>query len=334
MSSAIALRHIAIAIMNRVAQQAFIRSRYARAFHDRPTLERNEMGSSEAVGYVAHIFVHSALPYRMPVDDRGIEVEHWKRESGKCRLVIESGSRLVATGDIDRHGRPVERLQRIGIPYGSFPRILLADLTSEVVLKRQPEIELGSGVREWFGKMGIRCTGGPNGTVRAVRTQLDRLLNAKISITEDGEAPREGQFLLAEGQRHGARAWWRAADGKQMALWQPRILLSPTFFDSLKHRAMPINLRAMTALSQSPLAMDLYVWLTYRSDELRSNPKLVPWIALWNQFGSDSAMNKFQENVRRALRRVQTVHPELTVKAERRGLSLHAFKSSVPRLAA
>lgn len=50
MSSAIALRHIAIAIMNRVAKQAFLRSPFGRAIHDRPSFERNELGSFEAVG--------------------------------------------------------------------------------------------------------------------------------------------------------------------------------------------------------------------------------------------------------------------------------------------
>jgi hypothetical protein len=308
------------------------KTQFDRLYEEYMAMEEEQARKAGRVGYVAHVFVHAALPYRRPVAGDNEELEFWMRSSNKTKLVIQSGARLSDTGMLDKHGRPVHRSQRIGIPYGSFPRILLAFLASEVVLKGSPEIELGGGVRDWFGRMGIRCTGGPNGTIRAVRTQLDRLMNAKISITEQGEALCEGQFLLAEGQRPGPEAWWN--DDKTISMWQPRFMLSPTFFQSLKNRAVPINLRAMTALCRCPLAMDLYVWTSYRSDELRKDFTLVPWRALWNQFGSDSAMNKFQENVRRALGKVQTVYPELQVKADRNGLKLFAYKASVPRLAA
>jgi len=301
-------------------------------------MEQEQARQAGKIGYVAQVFVHAALPYRKPMDDAGTELEFWQRSSGMTKLVIQSGARLIDTVGVDRNGRPVNEVERIGIPFGSFPRILLAFLTSEVVLKKSPEIELGKGVRDWFERLGIRCTGGDNGTIRAVRMQLDRLLNAKISVTEGGEQQREGQFLLAEGQQHGPRAWWFDAQKKPStnktttAVWQPRIMLSPTFFESLKNRAVPVNLRAMNALSQSPMAMDLFVWLSYRSDMLRKET-LVPWIALWNQFGSDSAMNKFQENVRRALRQVQRVYPEVKVEPVRNGLVLRGFPASVPRLA-
>ena len=49
---------------------------------------------------------------------------------------------------------------------------------------------------------------------------------------------------------------------------------------------MPVDLRALRALRGSPLALDIYAWLTYRLSYLR-RPCLVPWSALEAQFGAD-----------------------------------------------
>lgn len=308
-------------------------SQFDRLFAEYQAMEQDQARKAGRIGYVPHILVHASLPYREPRDDKGEPLEHWERYSGRARMVLETGRRLVETNGLDRHNQPVKELRPYGLPYGSFPRIVLAFFTSEVVLKRSPEIELGNSVREWFSRMGIPCSGGPRGTMALVKQQLTRLLHAKISIEENGAQPHVGQFLLAEGHRDGPSAWW-SDTSHQFALWQPRILLSPTFFTILRDRAVPVNLRAMTALSQSPLAMDLYVWASYRADVLREKPVLVPWGALYQQFGSDCYLHKFQENFRRALSRVLVVYPELKAKAVRSGIELQAFNSSVPRLPA
>ena len=70
-------------------KQAPRRTRFDRLYQEYLLMEEEQARQAGRVGYVSHIFVHSALPYRTPVDDRGIEVEHWKCESGKCRLLIE-----------------------------------------------------------------------------------------------------------------------------------------------------------------------------------------------------------------------------------------------------
>lgn len=308
-------------------------AQFERLFAEYQAMEQDQARRAGRIGYVAHIFVHASLPYREPRDDEGKPLEHWERYSGKARMVLETGRRLVETKQLDRHNQPIKELRPYGLPYGSFPRIVLAFFTSEVVQKRSPEIDLGNSVREWFSRMGIPCSGGPRGTMMLVKQQLTRLLHAKISIEEIGAQPHVGQFLLAEGHRDGPSAWW-SDTSLQRALWQPRILLSPTFFTILRDRAVPVNLRAMTALSNSPMAMDLYVWASYRADILREKPVLVPWGALYQQFGSECHLHKFQENFRRALSRVLVVYPELRVKAVRSGIELAAFNSSVPRLPA
>ncbi|MGH8305788.1 MAG: replication protein RepA, partial [Steroidobacteraceae bacterium] len=48
---------------------------------------------------------------------------------------------------------------------------------------------------------------------------------------------------------------------------------------------VPIDMRAMKALKRSPLALDIYFWLTYRLSYLR-HARVIPWAALQLQFGS------------------------------------------------
>ncbi|CAE6872654.1 hypothetical protein R69746_08593 [Paraburkholderia aspalathi] len=52
---------------------------------------------------------------------------------------------------------------------------------------------------------------------------------------------------------------------------------------------VPVDLRVLHALRQSPLAMDIYTWLTYRVFLLRVRGRpevIIPWHALKAQFGS------------------------------------------------
>ena len=63
-------------------------------------------------------------------------------------------------------------------------------------------------------------------------------------------------------------------------------MLSAEFYDELAAHAVPIDLRALKALKGSPLALDIYSWLTYRMSHLRK-PCLIPWEALQTQFGAN-----------------------------------------------
>ena len=58
------------------------------------------------------------------------------------------------------------------------------------------------------------------------------------------------------------------------------------FFEEITRSAVPVDLRAIRHLQRSPLAIDLYVWLTYRMSYLRT-PTVVPWEGLQGQFGAD-----------------------------------------------
>jgi len=53
---------------------------------------------------------------------------------------------------------------------------------------------------------------------------------------------------------------------------------------------VPIDLRVLKVL-RSPMALDIYCWLTYRNSYLRK-PSRIPWGALAAQFGADYQARK------------------------------------------
>jgi len=54
---------------------------------------------------------------------------------------------------------------RFGLPYGSYPRLVLAWLTTEAVRTRCPELELGRTFSSFMGELGLTPTGGRWGTI-------------------------------------------------------------------------------------------------------------------------------------------------------------------------
>ncbi len=62
-------------------------------------------------------------------------------------------------------------------------------------------------------------------------------------------------------------------------------MLSERFYEEVRTSPVPIDMRAMKALKKSPLALDIYFWLSYRLSDLRQ-ARVIPWPALQMQFGA------------------------------------------------
>jgi Plasmid encoded RepA protein len=75
-----------------------------------------------------------------------------------------------------------------------------------------------------------------------------------------------------------------------------------------------IDTRALKALTRSPLAIDLYVWLMYRMSYLRE-PTTMPWELLALQTGAHyREVRQFRRRALEALPKVAAVYPAARVK--------------------
>jgi hypothetical protein len=171
----------------------------------------------------------------------------------------------------------------VGLPYGSYPRLLLSWLTTEAVRTKSPILELGPSLSAFMAGLGLIPTGGRWGTIHRLRDQMKRLFSATVSCdyaddTKDGA----DRYLIAKQYR----LWWDPKSPAQVPLWKSTVTLYEDFFREIIERPVPIDMRALKALKRSPLALDIYCWLTYRMFYLRK-PTEIPWSSLQLQFGAD-----------------------------------------------
>jgi len=226
----------------------------------------------------------------------------------------------------------------VGLPYGSYPRLLLAWLTTEAVKTKNPTLYLGESLSEFMAKLGLMPTGGRWGTIPRLRDQADRLFKSFVTAyetTQDGERSRSsgGNITVADDWD----LWWDPSSAvDQGSLFQSWVKLSDRFFGQITDRPVPLDLRAIRVLKKSPLALDLYAWSTYRMSYLGQRTE-IPWEALQMQFGADYAgtpegNRNFKKKLIAALRKVSTVYPELRASEGDHGLILLPSPSHVPRL--
>jgi hypothetical protein len=109
------------------------------------------------------------------------------------------------------------------------------------------------------------------------------------------------------------------------------VVLSTDFYNEVVAHAVPIDLRALKALKGSPLALDIYSWLTYRMRYLRK-PCLIPWEALQTQFGADCGrLRDFKRKFLDHLADVLHVYPEARRSEQPVGLLLRPSLTHLPR---
>ncbi|WP_316867360.1 replication protein RepA, partial [Ralstonia mannitolilytica] len=74
--------------------------------------------------------------------------------------------------------------------------------------------------------------------------------------------------------------------------WKSELRLSQQFFNECVERPVPIDLRAYKALRGSPLAMDIYTWMTYRMSYTNRATRPIPWDVARKVIMSDFARSK------------------------------------------
>ena len=74
----------------------------------------------------------------------------------------------------------------------------------------------------------------------------------------------EGKVVTVDAKPIKRFEAWLQHDSSQKTLWPGVLELSPEFFETLTHHAVPLDYRAIAALKHSALALDVYTWLAHR----------------------------------------------------------------------
>jgi len=257
-------------------------------------IEAMEARAAGALGYMARALTLATMPHRRTTENE------FERRNGAFTLTMMAPS-------------------RVGLPYGSVPRLLVAWITTEAVRTRKREIVLGERLSEFMDKLDLVPTGGRWGTITRLRDQMQRLFASSVSCTyQDGNRWSMDSVRVADR----ADLWWSPKQPEQAALWRSIVVLGERFFEEAVQSPVPVDLRALKALRRSPMALDIYCWLTHRMSYLRK-PLVIPWVALQTQFGADYRLTRqFKDNFLKQLRAVKAVYPEARIDAEEGGLKL------------
>jgi Plasmid encoded RepA protein len=257
--------------------------------------------------YMARELVQVTLPHRNPGD-----VPEWTRRNGNLTLSIRPGWAA---------DRKTGQRRSIGYPYGSIPRLLLFWLTAEAVAAKSRgdhsgRIQLGSSLGEFMFQIGLNVDNGSVGAKRSdarrLRDQMERLFNAVISFEQaipgDG---RHGDHRINMTVASESMLWWSPQDPHQAALWGSWVELSMKFFDAVTAHPVPLDMRALKELKSSPLALDLYSWLSYEAYRAHKSGKgrFVAWKLLSEQMGGNYARTTdFQQKAVATLRKIQALY--------------------------
>lgn len=267
-------------------------------------IEAEEARRAGAVGFIARALTQATMPHKAPSDNE------FTRQNGHFTLTIWSP-------------------KHVGLPYGSIPRLLLSWMTTEAVRTKSPILELGPTLSAFMAELGLARRGGERGDITRFRNQTMRLFCSTVSCQYEDKTHDEGGNLnLVEKYS----LWWNPKTPDQMPLWKSTVTLGNSFFNEIIDRPVPVDMRALKALKRSPMALDVYCWLTYRMSYLRK-PIEIPWPALQIQFGSDYGRARdFKTSFLHHLRSVLVLYPEANVEDGERGLLLKPSKTHIAQL--
>ncbi|MER1968786.1 replication protein RepA [Castellaniella sp. GW247-6E4] len=223
----------------------------------------------------------------------------------------------VQAGWIDEGNGPVQQ----PIPYGALPRLALAWISTQAVRMKCREIAIGSSASDFLRMLGKTATGGKTGSFSMLRMQMHALAACRLQLGFKGRTYTDQPVAQFD-------AWLRDKDHRQKSLWPGVIVLSESYFKSLTEgkKAVPLDNRALLALSDSALALDVYIWLAYRLHDIKGKGVTLYWKSLREQFAQEyrgkNSDKDFKKRFLPALKKALAVYPTARVKPVTGGILL------------
>lgn len=278
-----------------------------------------DLDAPDAVGYFHAILAQVGLPRSRQKKLDGTERRDFTRTNGSVALTVTAGG-------YHRSGEFV--LQPL--PYGSHPRLMLADVCTWAVRHRSREVELGDSVRGYLtSRLSIqKISGGRRGSYTQFKRQCMALAACRMQL----DAKYGGRHITYKGDPIRAFQAWSTDGGGQVGLWPGKLYLDKEFYRTLLALRMPLDLQAYRSLARSPMAMDCYTWLAHRMWRIDGSVD-IRWEALHRDFGQEyKSLKNFKLRFSRALKAAQAVYEESTGRIESidGGIRLYTAKPAVP----
>ena len=243
-------------------------------------------------GFIARMMALCSLPRSNP----GNRLQY-KRVNGPYTLI------MTATGNYK-------------LPYGNLPRLLMAWISTEATTTQSRILVLGDSLSEFMRTLGVLSSdsGGRTGVRTRLRNQMNRLFHASVELSYEDKHHK--QFVASRVVDRG-EFWWDPKRPGERSLWNSKIELGEKFYNEIISHPVPIDMNTLTALKRSPLGLDLYLWLVYRTFPLRATVR-ISWKQVYRQFGVEPdkandrvTVDNFRKDCLRELKKIKLSWPGL-----------------------
>ncbi|MGC4052785.1 MAG: replication protein RepA [Paludibaculum sp.] len=221
-----------------------------------------------------------------------------------------------------------------GLPWGQ-DRLVPIFLATLAIRQQTPRITFDSAA-EMLDTFGMQQGGSQ---YRRLVAAFQRIFGATIFFGTDTQRERATVVHRARFNFMSEARIWYSRDPDQRLLprdCQNMITLSDEFYREILSHPIPTDLEAAKALSSSPAALDLFMWLSYRCFTARGKER----VPLFGDFGLVSQLGstdyarprKFREKLEGWLDLVRTMWPECpaSIDADGTGLFMDRAQAVLP----
>ena len=262
-------------------------------------LKRQE--ANQNLGFASRPFVLCGLPIKKPPP--GLLLH--ERRNGQFLLQVT--------------GHPA-----CGLPWGQ-DRLIPIFLATLAIRQQRPTIQFRSAA-EMLDCFGLQ-QGGTQ--YRRLIAAFQRVFGATIFFGTDVQHDKAAVVHRARFNFMSEARMWYSRETRQVTLpgnFHNEIVLSQEFFQELMSHPIPTDIEAAKALSCSPAALDLFMWLCYRCFMARGRERVPLFgdFGLVRQLGSaDYARpRKFRERLEGWLNLVRAMWPECPAVVDPAGTGL------------
>lgn len=225
--------------------------------------------------FSSRIFSLASLPVRR------YTAQTYYRKIGTYDFYARAGMDVGKKG-IDPNNPPM-----LEVPWGVNARRILIWMDSEVIRTKDNVIHLGKSFADFMIKIGIPSSNLGGSERKPLIQQLKNVLGAQFVFQKrDLLSQKVIQLQLAESWE----VWFdSSSDPDQLTLDEGIIVVSPSYAKELAAHGVPLDARILRVLSNSPLGLDFYRWLSYKAfQSYRTEQELrIPMKEFLSQLGAD-----------------------------------------------
>ena len=261
---------------------------FRRTYYPRRVMELGQSPDSGSMLWASTALVQLTLPHDDPKTDR------FSRNNGRKFLAMVAGQ---------RNG------QKLGLPYGVRPRLLLHYIVTRVARGSGREIEFPGSLYALHKELGMACS---SEKFAATAEMAERLFSCMITVgdlpkRETGASKLANRLALFSGVRdnyvfadHTELYWDSRRRDDLGGLFRSYIRLSENFYNIVKDRTFPVHRDAIRRLQQSSLNLDLYTWLCWRNHALLNAGNELASIPIVSTEMSTGLIDQFGANFKEA----------------------------------